>query len=162
MCSARLFHRVGACRTRGTARLAGHALRFHKRSVDGSAKCDAFATGRAADAVLGALYEVPEAAMLRLDAIEGVGAGYRRADAAVATAEGPLVEATLYLALDSAIDPGLSPYSWYADFVRRGAAEHGLPADYIARFIDGVAAVADPDAARERTRRAEVVGADSE
>lgn len=42
MSSARLRARVPSCRPIGIAFLPGHELRFHKRSKDGSGKCDAF------------------------------------------------------------------------------------------------------------------------
>lgn len=49
MCSGRLSERV-SCTFVAVARLAGHQLRFHKVSKDGSSKCDAFHTaGRGQD-----------------------------------------------------------------------------------------------------------------
>ena len=45
MPTARLRERMPSCKALGIATLPGHALRFHKRSMDKSGKCNAFATG---------------------------------------------------------------------------------------------------------------------
>jgi hypothetical protein len=37
-----------------------------------------------------------------------------------------------------AIDDRLKPYSWYKDFVMKGAQEHGLPLEYIRGYIAGL------------------------
>ncbi len=45
MSTARLRKRMPSCKPLGIATLPGHALRFHKRSMDKSGKCNAFASG---------------------------------------------------------------------------------------------------------------------
>ena len=55
----RLTKRVHEVEFVGIAELRSHALRFHKRSIDNSAKCDAFFTGAESDCVIGALYRIP-------------------------------------------------------------------------------------------------------
>lgn len=156
MMSARLRYRVPTCAVVGIARLEKYQLRFHKRSVDRSGKCNAFFTGHAADAVLGVVYEIPENEKRALDRAEGVGVGYHEECLGVVMSDGALIEARTYLADLTHIDERLKPYSWYKDFVVSGAHEHGLPADYIASHIESVIAIPDPDSARERGRRGEV------
>ena len=109
LCVERILARVRSTRVLTVARLEGHALRFHKRGRDGSAKADAWSSGDPRDVVWGVVYEL-------------------------ATAD----KATL------------SPFTWYRDFVLRGALHHRLPAQYLAG-IRAVKAIEDPD--RERHRR---------
>ena len=49
----RLKERVGFFERCGAAYLSGYTLRFHKKSKDGSGKCDAFYTGNPNDVVWG-------------------------------------------------------------------------------------------------------------
>ncbi len=44
MSSRRLLSRVPSARFITSASLPGHALHFHKKGLDGSAKCDAYET----------------------------------------------------------------------------------------------------------------------
>lgn len=151
MYSPRLRYRVPGCEVVAVARLPRYQLRFHKRGRnDGSAKCDAFHTGQPEDAVIGVLYAMPEAEKPGLDAAEGRGYGYGEQAVAVLLPDGAPVAAVTYVAAPDAIDPELVALGWYKDFVLRGAAEHALPADYVARCIDSVAAIADPDRRRDR------------
>lgn len=145
MSSARLKARVGSARVVSVATLSGHALRFHKSGQDGSAKCDAFATADANDAVIGVLFELDTADKVTLDRYEGLGAGYDDKRVVVRTPDGDMHVAVTYAATQ--IDPTLTPYEWYVAHVLRGAREHGLPAEYLAR-IAAVTTRADPDRAR--------------
>ena len=56
MYAARLRYRVPSCRFRLSAQLLRHRLCFHKRSSDGSGKCNAFATAASKDTVFGVVY----------------------------------------------------------------------------------------------------------
>ncbi len=56
---------------------------------------------------------------------EFLGGGYNAHSVAVH------LDAATYLADESAIAQDLPPYTWYKEFVERGAAEHGLPEDYV-------------------------------
>lgn len=157
MFTPRLRFRIAACRPVGVATLTGYGLRFHKRSKkDGSAKCNALAVVGAQ--VHGVLFELPEADIGELHRLEGRGYGYDDHQVAVTRPDGTTVMALTYLATTDAIEDSLRPYSWYWDFVTRGAAEHSLPADYVERFITSVHAVVDPNAARDAEERAKVLG----
>ena len=138
----RLECRVGRVRALGVARLAGYTLRWNKRSTDGSGKCDIVPV--AGDEVLGVVYELDERKIKDLDRIEGVGAGYDRADVRVELG-GEAVTACAYIATQ--VDDTLLPYDWYRHLVLAGARQHGLPAAYIARLGDQRFQV-DPDAGR--------------
>jgi len=130
------------------ARLAEHALRFHKIGDDGSGKCDAFHTGSPDDAVHGLVYALAERDKQILDGIEGVGHGYLVKAVTLMTKCGELT-ATTYVVQSDYIDPGMLPFDWYLDFVIAGARQNGLPEAYIA----GLAAVpARPDADARRAR----------
>jgi hypothetical protein len=61
-----------------------------------------------------------------------------------------------YLASPNAIDDNLAPYSWYKDIVLAGCAEHGLPPDYVAAYVQQVEAAEDPDKARDARERAKL------
>lgn len=152
MSTARLRARVPSAEVRGRARLPGHALRFHKASeADGSAKCDACATGVPADAVLGVVFRIDPAERRHLDRAEGLGVGYAVKEVEVHLAAGGNVAAFTYYAV--AIDPTLRPFHWYKEHVLRGAAEHALPGPYRAA-IEAVASIADPQPYRHRTELA--------
>jgi cation transport regulator ChaC len=125
----RLEFRVGPVRAFGVARLAGYTLRWNKRSTDGSGKCDIVPAERGE--VIGVVYEMDEAKVAVLDRIEGVGAGYDRADLRVEL-NGEPVTACAYIATQ--VDDTLLPYDWYRHLVLAGARQHRLPADYIARI----------------------------
>jgi gamma-glutamylcyclotransferase len=150
MLSGRLRERVPSARALCRAELRTHTLRWHKRSRDGSAKCDAFATGHPGDVVHGVLYEVARAEMAVLDRAEGLGAGYAAVEVVVHRPEHAVRALTALRALTycaTHIEPEGLPYTWYRALVVAGAREHLLPADY----IDALAAAPareDPDAAR--------------
>lgn len=145
MSTLRLADRIGAVHPVTVARLAAHALRFHKRGRDGTAKCDACHTGRTDDAVHGVVFGIPARAKPRLDEFEGVGNGYELKYITVTGSGGTRYRAFTYCATD--IDPALRPFHWYREHVLRGALEHGLPRDAV-ESIRRVAVVSDPDPAR--------------
>ena len=150
MCTGRLRDRV-PCEFFAVARLAGHQLRFHKVSKkDGSSKGDAFQTGSAADEMWGVVFQIPATEKRELDRYEGRGFGYNDASVTVALENGDQLVAQTYVADKNSIDSALAPYSWYKAFVEEGAAEHGLPASYVAAFIASVESVTDPDKARHQ------------
>jgi hypothetical protein len=155
MATARLRGRMRSAEPLGLATLAGHELRFHKRSKkDGSGKGNAFATGDDASAVIGVLFSFNPAERLALDEAEGAGYGYEATTVTVIDQAGQPRDALTYLATPNVIDEGLNPYTWYKDHVLIGAREHQLQADYVATWIEAVEAVEDPDRERDRTERA--------
>jgi len=145
MCIARLRRRTPSARPICVARLPGHALRFHKRSIDGSGKADAYVTNDDSDAVWGVVYELTADEKPDLDKAEGLGSGYDEKWVCVTSAEGSEQEVQLYVA--TAIDASLRPYRWYRRYVVEGALQHGLPADYV-KMIARQPCIADPDGER--------------
>ena len=122
-------------------RLLAHRLLFHKKSQDGSAKCDAQPTNDTDDVVFGVIYEIDEAEKPILDRIEERGYGYQEKTVNVHTAEGTTLDAMVYVALH--IDASLKPYHWYKEHVLIGAREHHLPSAYILA-IERVESMDDP------------------
>ena len=137
----RLAGIVPSCRVVAPGVLADHELRFHKRSLDGSAKCDAFPWPDAA--VHGVLYRLDTAEQAALDRAEP---GYDRVAVSVTTDAGSR-EAFTYRARADHVAPALRPYTWYREVVLLGARLQRLPPDYVAR-IERVPADDDPDAER--------------
>jgi hypothetical protein len=142
----RLGARAPSARLVGRAALPGHALRFNKLGADGSGKCNAVATGRPRDEVLGVVYALAEAEVAELDRAEGEGLGYARARLEVRGDQGWLPVFT-YLALPAAVAEDRPPFHWYKALVLCGAELHGFPAHYL-RTIAGIASVVDPDPER--------------
>lgn len=151
MCTARLASRVRAAHPVGIARLPGYKLAWHKRSKDGSGKCDAFRTGDPADMVVGVVYEIADGEKPRLDRAEGLGHGYLEKTDVVDGPSGPL-QVSFYIAERSQIDSTLKPYDWYKEHVLCGAQDNQLPLDYIAQ-VTAVEALTDHDAARAHKER---------
>lgn len=143
--------RVPDARAVATALLSGHILKFHKRGSDGSAKCDAFATGDLRDVVHGVVFEVEASGRNALDRVEGLGRGYSEKKVHVTSPDGSW-SVYFYVAEASHIDGSLKPYAWYKEIVLAGAMQNSLPRDYIRR-IDEVEAVNDPDLRRAARQR---------
>ena len=144
MLTARIKARCPSAHTLGVAELPENELRWHKKSRDGSGKCDIVLTDKPGAAVLGVLYEIATNEKADLDKAEGVGFDYDKAEIEVLCC-GVWVKAKTYIATTT--DPTLKPYTWYRALVIAGAKEHGLPADYIAR-LEAVPADQDPDQKR--------------
>lgn len=153
MSTARLRERIPSCKSLGTAILPGHELRFHKRSTDKSGKCNAFASGND-NSVIGVLFSFDPAERAKLDKAEGVGSGYEHAMVTVINDKGRRRKVITYLATPEYIDDSLKPYGWYKDFVLAGGREHGLPSEYIAKYIQSVEAIEDPNKTRDKKQRA--------
>ncbi len=153
MATARLRapNRAPSARKVGVATLPEYALRFHKRSKDGSGKCDACLTREPTDLVFGVVFDIAPEDKERLDRAEGVGSGYEEREVSVEL-DGESCKAFLYVAQRKCTDPGLAPYDWYRDWVLMGAREHHLPDDYI-RAIEKIQTYPDPDGAQARRER---------
>jgi gamma-glutamylcyclotransferase len=146
MFTKRLTQRVNSARAWRTGFIAGYRLTFHKRSKDGSGKCDAEPTGSPDDRVYGVVYEVNAKQEPELDEAEGVGrkGGYKKTDVTVVCGTERICAKT-YCATDK--DPKHIPYAWYKELVLAGAREHHLPEAYIQQ-IEDVESKEDPNAER--------------
>ncbi len=146
----RLECRVGRVRPIGVARLGGYVLRWHKRSEDGSGKCDI--VRKDGSEVFGILYELDASKLPILDRIEGAGMGYERS-AVTVEIDGTEVEATTYKA--TSISADILPYDWYRDLVIAGARWHRLPSSYV-QLLEGQQTRADSDAVRAGRERSQL------
>ena len=142
----RLTERLSSAQLVGPAFVPGRTLEFHKRSIDGSAKCTIVEGG---EGVHVAVYDISIDDKHRLDEIEGVGRGY--SDETIDVPGFGLC--ATYVAEPTHVVTDLGPYRWYQALVVQGCRFHGFPASYIAR-IAGVASVEDPDDARRVTNDA--------
>jgi gamma-glutamylcyclotransferase len=117
----------------GIARLPNHRLALLRRSIRwGGGAVDIV---EAADEdVWGALYELPEGTLGRLDAKEGEGWAYRRTTVRVEAEDGRPLAAEAYEVLEKEEDE-VPPAPQYAELLLRGARERGLPGEYVARLL---------------------------
>lgn len=129
MSAARLNARIPSAEYLVRGQLKGHRLKFHKKSKDGSGKCDAYKTGNPIDVVWGAVFSLPESDLQLLDRCEGKGSGYERIIAPIHTESPDVIEAHSYIA--TITDASLLPFDWYKEHVLRGAYEIALPKHYI-------------------------------
>ena len=138
----RLVERIPSAKAIGVAKLAGHILKFHKASKDGSGKCDILATDQTDDIVFGVVFEIATTEKTDLDRAEGLGLGYEEKYVQVTGPDKKSMRAITYYATN--IESSLKPYQWYKEHVLRGAIENELPPDYIAE-IEKIEPVDDPD-----------------
>ncbi len=138
----RLTRRIASARLVATRFLPDWSLHFHKRSADGSGKCNILKGG---DGVHFAVFDIGAADKLVLDSVEGVGAGYSNASLNIPG----LGDCATYIAQASHIDDSLAPYDWYRELVLAGARLHRFPGEYLDR-IEATPARIDPDVERRR------------
>src|SRR5699024_7994546 len=112
MFCARLRERCPSAEPAGMAELVNYELCWHKRSRDGSGKCDI--TPKENSRVLGVLYQIADTDKHALDRAEGLGHGYEKVCAQVHF-EGQDLTVSTYQATD--VDESLKPYSWYQALV---------------------------------------------
>ena len=124
----RLSERVPSAKLLGKGILERKVLRFHKRSPDGSGKCNVADDDK--QQVYVAVYEIDEPEKSLLDNAEGVGYGYRVEEITVAG----FGKCFTYIAMDSYIDDSLKPYTWYKKLVLVGCEKLELPMPYIDRI----------------------------
>jgi len=142
MSTLRIKRRVESATVISTGHLHQHSLQFHKKSVDGSAKCDIEYTRKPEDRVYGVVFELLASEKTVLDGYEGLGNGYEEKHVSIVLPDYKHLEATSYYATH--IDTSLKPYHWYKEHVIRGAREHALPAEHITA-IEAVPSIPDPD-----------------
>lgn len=149
MCRPRMRERVPSAELVDIGAVAGFDLRFHKRSVDGSGKADAFATGDRQHVVWGVTWRIDPVHKPILDDCESLGVGYDCEMVTVHTQSQGSLPALAYLARAEVLDPTLRPYHWYKQFVVSGATQHALPDDYVAS-LHGVTSIDDPEPERHQ------------
>ena len=150
MSRERLQKRVPSARVIGVFSLVGYELRFHKIGQDGSAKGDAFYTGKAFDIILGVLYTIKCSEKKWLDEAEGLGNGYQEKEVSLKGESGLLTVGFLYYATN--INSALRPFSWYVHHILWGARIAKLPGRYIKK-ISRVQTVEDDDRQRDLLER---------
>ena len=135
MLESRLKHvsRAPSARCLGVTALRGYTIRFHKRSKDGSGKCNVWPTGYPQDAVYGVVYDIAPEDVPALDRVEGLADHeYHRDQVDVELGEpGRIMRVECYHANPKYIDETLVPYDWYKALVVAGALEHHLPNPYV-------------------------------
>lgn len=139
MLTERLRERTPSCRSLGVGQLLGRRLAFHKRSKDGSGKCN-IATAEADNEVLGVVFELDDSELGALDSAEGRGYGYEPITLDILL-NGTVLPCWTYEATD--IKEGLAPYGWYKGLVLAGLLQHAMPAAYLEQ-VKRVPAIADP------------------
>lgn len=149
MLTPRLERRVGRVRLLGRAKVLGRRLAFHKRSWDGSGKCDIPPAG-AAELVHGVVYELPDGALDILDYYEG---GYERTKLRV-DLSGEAAEVQAYVAEPWFVDGSVRPFDWYLKLVQAGIDQHGLVEEYRSALLQ---VVERPDPVLDRSDRLEAL-----
>jgi len=149
--TARIRARVASAQPVAVGYVPRRQLVFHKRSMDGSAKADAYWTGSDDHRLWGVVYEIHKDDKPILDECEFLGLGYDEREVDVIHANG-LLKSWSYIARQEAIDRTLLPYHWYHQFVLQGAREHGLPEEYI-NTLESHSTWDDPDAKRAEENR---------
>lgn len=153
MPTARIQERCPSARPIGIAQLAGFKLGWHKRSADGSGKCNIVRTDPDKTSIWGVLFEILRSEKRDLDRAEGLGYGYDQLEVEVAH-QSVILRAQTYVATD--IDDTLRPYTWYKALVVAGAREQKLPLEYLEE-LENVEATVDPDPGRHR-RNLQIIG----
>lgn len=146
----RLMERVSSAKLIGDVQLGNHKLTFHKKSLDGSSKCNLFETGESLDSVYGAIYELAPEHKSILDKFEGKGAGYIDTQIQFQY-QGKEYNCFTYLAQQSHITDSLKPYHWYKEMVVLGAKYLKFPNTYISS-IESVESMDDPDKKRSNEK----------
>lgn len=131
LCRGRLLERVPCAVYESVGCLPEHQLQFHKLSIDGSGKADAFRTGNPEDKVWGVVVHIPDDQREQLDAAEGLGNGYEEQTVTILDRARRMHDAVAYVAQASHIAPDLRPYDWYLQLVVDGARARGLPDTYV-------------------------------
>lgn len=129
MSSAQMAQRCPGAVSRGPALLEGFALAFDRWS-DRRGGYVADVQPSAGNSVWGVLWRVSAGHLLSLDRYEGVAAGAYRREPVRVLAGARDVEAIVYRVC-APVPPGPPPAAYLA-LMTEGAAEHNLPAGYVA------------------------------
>ena len=126
----RLLERVPSANLLDVIELDKHRLAFHKKSQDGSSKCNLVCTGEESDGVYDAIYQMDSAHKQALDCFEGNGNGYHHSQL-TEELHGKEHSCFTYFAQQSYIENDLKPYHWYKDLVVLGAKHLQFPNAYV-------------------------------
>lgn len=144
------MERVPSAELIGVATHPNHRLTFHKKSDDGSGKCNMFNSGSESDLIYGAIYKIKAEHKNELDSFEGKGYGYIDFQIAL-NHDGDKYTCFTYLAQQSHIVDNLNPYHWYKKLVILGAQYLSFPGSYIS-CIEAVESMEDPDTMRRKEK----------
>ena len=148
----RLMERVPSAELIGVAEYPNHRLTFHKRSNDGSSKCNMFKSSLVLDMIHGAIYKLNPEHKSELDRFEGKGYGYID-NQIMLKHNGNEYTCFTYLAQKSHIVDNLKPYHWYKKLVILGAQYLEFPDSYISS-IETVESMEDIDQTRRKDKEA--------
>ncbi len=146
----RLMERVSSAELIGVTEHPHHSLTFHKKSSDGSSKCNMFHTGKGSDLIHGAIYKIKAEHKTDLDGFEGKGVGYIDSQIRLQHNEEEYSCFT-YHAQQSHIVSHLQPYHWYKQLVVLGARYLRFPDLYISS-IEAIESIDDPDLNRRKEK----------
>ena len=146
MLTERLQDQVPSAEPVATATLPGRTLRFHKRSKDGSGKCNLALASEDSAVVHGVLFDFAPDDLSALDSAEHRGYGYERRRIHPHTPDGT-VDAFAYVAQPAYVDDALRPYDWYRALVTAGTHQHALPPAYRTR-LEATRSYPDPNEER--------------
>jgi hypothetical protein len=146
----RLMERVPSSKLVAVVKHSHHSLAFHKKSNDGSSKCNLFSTGSESDLVYGAIYKLKSEHKNELDKFEGKGYGYIDSQITLVH-EGKEYTCFTYIAQQSHIVDNLKPYHWYKQLIVLGARHLQFPDLYISS-IGSVGSVEDLDLKRRKEK----------
>jgi gamma-glutamylcyclotransferase len=131
MLTQRLQNRCPSAKPWATAQVSERAVKFFKRSDDGSGK--ATLIEERGSHVVGVVFDLDDRELPVLDKFEGAGKGYHRVDdliILIPELQQPVIAVT-YVADLTHVDEKLQPYDWYLRLVLAGARQHGLPHQYV-------------------------------
>jgi len=130
MSRAQMRSRAGQILGEQLGRLENYELVFNKKVRGGTASANIRpAPGKS---VLGVLYKINESSFRNMDRFEGAPVHYRRIQVSVIDPAGHSIPAQAYIA--TKVEKGLRPAPHYLKTILDGAAEHELPAEYIANI----------------------------
>ncbi len=132
----------------GPAYVCGYELQFSKRSIDCSGKATIVESKDSFQKLYGAIFQIDESEIGKLDKAEG--SGYERRDdfVVVKLDDGREIRVTTYIAKPKETDASLVPFDWYKNLVIAGAHQSGLPESYISK-LERYDSVSDPVATRK-------------
>ncbi len=144
----RLKQRVSSAELVGITEYPHHRLTFHKKSHDGSSKCNMLNTGKELDLTYGAIYQLNAEHKTDLDRFEGKGCGYIDKQIKLHH-NGKDYTCFTYFAQQTHITTNLQPYHWYKQLVVLGAVYLAFP-DSCVSSIEAVESIDDPDLRRRK------------